>query len=685
MRNRIYFADITHTAQGISAATFPLGVSFVLSYAKHCFGSEFEFDLHKFPAHLDEELKRNPPLMLCFSSYSWNRELSYKIASLAKKRDPRLIVVFGGPNFPTDEEEKKALMSSRPAIDFYVELEGEMGFADLVKKLATHGFDAERLKQSGDPVANTYYLSGDTAVVGPMERILDINVIPSPYLAGLMDPFFDLPLVPMLETTRGCPFACTFCADGLAIKNKVVRFESGRTKEELHYIAKRLKNIDELIITDLNFAMYEADTGTARSIMEVREQFGWPTILSASAGKNKPHRTIEVANILKGAWTLGASIQSTDADVLKAIKRSNISSAAYQKLIDFGNVLPSSKTHSEIILGLPGDTKQKHFESLRFGVENKVNSMRMFQAMLLAGTEMASRADRQRYELKTKFRTIPGCVGIYDLLDGKHPVSEIEEIIVGSKDMPFEDYIECRIMNLIVETFYNNSMFEEVFSMVRTLKASVFDCLLHIKNHQEMYTPRIKEIVAEFVRQTSCDLYDSFDEAQAHVLTPEIIEKYIGGELGINELLVHKALLFSEFEDISAMVFEAVRQTLRSRDLLTPAVHSYLSELQTFVVLRKRNALTDTTFIGTADFHFDFESIRDAHYRVDPNSLPILAQPVRLVFYHDEKQKRHIANQTKVYLNTPIGLGRMIQRSNLKLMYRSFGRTADVAAGHEVH
>jgi tRNA A37 methylthiotransferase MiaB len=681
VKNRIYFADITHTAQGVSAATFPLGVSFVLSYAKQLFDREFEFSLFKFPAHLDEALRANQPAMLCFSSYSWNRELSYTIARLSKQHHPNLIVVFGGPNFPTDEEEKKALMSTRPAIDFYVELEGEVGFADLVEKLAAQGFDAERLKRSGDVIRNTYYLSGDRAVSGPMERIKDINVIPSPYLSGLMDPFFDLPLVPMLETTRGCPFACTFCADGLAMKNKVVRFDSARTREELYYIARRLKNIDELIITDLNFAMYEADTGTARSIMEVREQFGWPTILSASAGKNKPQRTIEVANILKGAWTLGASIQSTDPDVLKAIKRSNISSAAYQKLIDFGNVLPNSKTHSEIILGLPGDTKAKHFESLRFGVENKVNSMRMFQAMLLAGTEMASRADRERYQLKTKFRTIPGCVGIYDLLGGKHPVSEIEEIIVGSKDMPFEDYIDCRIMNLIVETFYNNSMFEEVFSMVRALKASVFDCLLYVKNHEEIYTPRIREIVAEFVRQTSSDLYDSFDQAQAHVLTPEIIEKYIGGELGINELLVHKALLFREFDDISAMLFEAVRQTLRARGLLTPLVDTYLSELRIFTVMRKKNALNDTSFVGTANFRFDFEAIRDAQYHVDPNTLPISTQPIELVFYHDEKQKRHIANQMKVYLNTPIGLGRMIQRSNLKLMYRTFEKRGGARLG----
>ena len=42
-RYNIWFADLTHTAQGISAAIFPLGVSYVYSYAKKSLGKEFDF------------------------------------------------------------------------------------------------------------------------------------------------------------------------------------------------------------------------------------------------------------------------------------------------------------------------------------------------------------------------------------------------------------------------------------------------------------------------------------------------------------------------------------------------------------------------------------------------------------------------------------------------------------------
>ena len=70
--------------------------------------------------------------------------------------------------------------------------------------------------------------------------------------------------------------------------------------------------------------------------LKIQKNYNYPTILSATVGKNMPERTIRVAKILKG-WTMGASIQSTDHGVLKAVKRSNISKTAYQKLINFGN------------------------------------------------------------------------------------------------------------------------------------------------------------------------------------------------------------------------------------------------------------------------------------------------------------------------------------------------------------
>jgi len=299
----------------------------------------------------------------------------------------------------------------------------------------------------------------------------------------------------------------------------------------------------------------------------------------------------------------------------------------------------------------------------------------MFQAMMLAGTEMADRNTREKFGLITKFRIIPGCIGIYDLLDKKHPIAEIEEIIVGSNTLSEDDYLDCRIMNLIVETFHNNAIFEEAFALVRTLGVSLFDCLIYIKDHPEKYSDRIHQIIKEYINETTGDLFDTFEEANQYILNPEIINRYIGGELGTNELLLHRALLFSEFEEICNLLFDGIKETLRCNHKLTSAVSTYLEELLRFTILRKKNPFENTESVFRTKFSYDFEAIRDENYMINPNDFSPKGLPVEFNFFHDEEQRRHITNQVKIYSKTAIGMGRLIQRSNLKLVFRSFSRS----------
>ena len=58
--------------------------------------------------------------------------------------------------------------------------------------------------------------------------------------------------------------------------------------------------------------------------------------------------------------------------------------------------------------------------------------------MLLNGTEMATKAHREKYGSKTHFRVIPRDFGKLD--DGSISV-EIEEIVTSSNSMTFEDYV----------------------------------------------------------------------------------------------------------------------------------------------------------------------------------------------------------------------------------------------------
>ena len=115
-------------------------------------------------------------------------------------------------------------------------------------------------------------------------------------------------------------------------------------------------------------------------------------------GKNRADRIMKVASTLKGTLVMGAAQQSSDEEVLENIKRSNISAKAYGDLLSFMNrTNKKAKTFTEFILGIPGDTKEKHFKSLKHGVDNKVNTIRMFHLENMKGQRFLSRLQKQRF------------------------------------------------------------------------------------------------------------------------------------------------------------------------------------------------------------------------------------------------------------------------------------------------
>ena len=71
---------------------------------------------------------------------------------------------------------------------------------------------------------------------GYKERIKDLDEIPSPYLNGMMDKFFDGKLTPFLETNRGCPFTCSFCHTGSDYFHKLKLKVSIVTKSKIFFI-----------------------------------------------------------------------------------------------------------------------------------------------------------------------------------------------------------------------------------------------------------------------------------------------------------------------------------------------------------------------------------------------------------------------------------------------------------------
>ncbi len=364
---KIYLGDLTYTTLSLATDAFPLNVGFIAAYASKAFGSEIDLKLFKYVDDLENAINDAPPDILGMSNYPWNFNLGLEFFRMVKEVSPQTICVMGGPNIPLEDEGREIFIKQNKLIDFYSYLEGEEAFAALVRRAMETGLDREKMRSA--PIDGFIHRISETEVVKgimlPRRRVLD--EIPSPYLTGFMDKFFDGKLSPMMETNRGCPFSCSFCHEGNQLISKVNFFSTERVKEELDYIAAAVRNapllISNLTFADPNFAMYERDYEIVEHIAKIQEKQNWPRSVFASTGKNKKERIAQALRKLKGSMSMWMSVQSMDPVVLKEIHRDNISTSQMLSLAtvyqEFG--LP---TFSELILGLPGDSYERHINSI---------------------------------------------------------------------------------------------------------------------------------------------------------------------------------------------------------------------------------------------------------------------------------------------------------------------------------
>ena len=117
-----------------------------------------------------------------------------------------------------------------------------------------------------------------------------------------------------------------------------------------------------------------------------------------------------------------------------------------------------------------------------------------------------------------------------------------------------------------------------------------------------------------------------------------------------------------------------MKKLFRKKGLFTSAIEDYLCDLKLFTSIRKKDSFKKTGTVSSATFKYDFEKIKQLKYYVDPNSLFVLQKPMKFEFFHSDEQQDLISTQLKLYSNHAIGIGKMLQRTNLKLTFRNFAK-----------
>jgi radical SAM superfamily enzyme YgiQ (UPF0313 family) len=448
---------------GAFLPALPLAAGLVISAAR----SEVSVrDRFRFALHTDRADPRAAASRLvgarvaAFSGYSWNWRYSLAVARRLRELDPAALVVFGGPSVPRRPDRARAFLAGHPFVDVLVRGEGEVPFRALLRVLAAG--------QALDRVPSLAFRRPDGSVgeTPPAPRTADFSGLGSPFLDGTFDALIahdgGPPRAAVLETNRGCPFACTFCDWGQAVHSRVNELPLDRVLAELDWVAER--RIPYLYIVDANFGIRPRDPQITRRIAALHRRHGAPAFCFFHLTKNATQRNLETVVMLREAGVacqVALSEQDTDPLVLAEVRRQNIrperSRALRRSMNDRG--IP---TLNELLLGLPGQS----LESVRSTLVGAVSpfpgdSFFLYPVRLLENAELASPEQVERHGLLT--------VPVVTAEGGG--VSETEDVVVATRTLPPADW-------------------RRAWRFGQLLSAAVNLRLLHLLVHHVAYTRR---------------------------------------------------------------------------------------------------------------------------------------------------------------------------------------------------
>jgi radical SAM superfamily enzyme YgiQ (UPF0313 family) len=533
-----------------------LNIGLIASYALKKFGPNIEVKLFKYPNKLLAALKSEKYDVLACSTYIWNNNLSEWACEMAKKYNRDAVTIRGGWDFPLEEKQQEEYMREHCSSDIFCINEGERAFSNCIERLLSVEHKSDWRKYGAlDGCVFLDVKNGGSFVKGNMPpRITDLDEIPSPYIAGLLDEFFDGDLVPIIETARGCPFRCNYCNNSTDYYNKICFFSVDYVAKELDYIGRKVTStgIKSLMISDTNFGMYPRDKTIALVLKEIQKKYKWPFSIVVSTGKNNVNHIMDSVNILGNAIAISMSVQSMDLATLKAIKRENIKLDMYEE-ISREMAKQNKSQFAELIVPLPEETYDSYLRGVEKLLDIGAQRVITHTLQLNYGTVYKDEEFRKRYGYEGRYRLVPYDFGTY----GGVRVFDAEEVAVFTKTLSFEDYVQIRKFALVMELLFSNVLFIEVFKLLRENGIKEFRFVRHVSEKLRTTPESVRKVFDSFIADTKGELMESQEALKEFYSCDENYKKLEAGEIGGNVLFKHKGIILSgrQIEDWIGYVF----------------------------------------------------------------------------------------------------------------------------------
>jgi radical SAM superfamily enzyme YgiQ (UPF0313 family) len=382
--------------------------AYAAKYADHIILKEYTINQQKDDIMRDIYLEH--PDVVCVSCYIWNISFVKELMADLTKILPDADFWAGGPEVSYDAEK---FLAENPEFTGVMVGEGEETFLEL------SGHYIEQSPADLKDITGVCYRDGEKIVHNGWRQIMDLSSIPFIY-KDLAD--FKNRII-YYESSRGCPFSCSYCLSSI---DKKLRFRDiEMVKKELQFFidnkVPQVKFVDRTFNCKHDHAMAiwkyinEHDNGVTNFHFEI------------SADLLREEELQEMSTMRPGLIQLEIGVQSTNPDTIKAIHRTmdfEKLKGIVNRIHSFGNI----HQHLDLIAGLP----YEDYDSFRKSF-NDVYALKPQQLQL----------------------------GFLKVLKGSHMMEMCQEYeILSTKWLDYDHVLKLKNVENMVEVYYNSGQFQ---------------------------------------------------------------------------------------------------------------------------------------------------------------------------------------------------------------------------------
>ncbi len=375
-------------------------------------------------------IKSNDYDNIAISTYIWNIEVVTKLLKLLE--NDNYTIILGGPEASYNTEH----LFSNYKIDYIIKGEGEIAFDKLLHALE-QGTDTSSISNLSSKILNN-----------PILEIFDLDVIDFAY--DINDDFVNK--IQYIETSRGCPFSCSFCMSSL--EKRVRYFNIDKIKATILMFknknAKTIKFLDRTFNTNKKYAIEIMD-------FIIQNHNNGQVYQFEITGDILDSEIIDylVGNAPKGLFRFEIGIQSTNFETNILVDRVQNN----EKL--FANILKIQNSniidlHLDLIAGLPKESLESFKNTFNEVMSLTPKELQLGFLKMLHGTKIRLESDKYGYTFNQ--------VAPYEITSNDS---------LSNGDLKVIKYVEETLEIYWNKSFMNNT----IMYIFKTLNNDYFDIL----------------------------------------------------------------------------------------------------------------------------------------------------------------------------------------------------------------